>query len=169
VDEGNPGGGASCHTGEPGICDAGTQVCAAGGLHCASNLSPRAEDCDNGLDDDCNGQRDEDDAACRSDCGAALDGDGDRVADCADNCPGVANTQQRDFDGDGMGDDCESGTRLCDVDRSGRVDGRDLALLGATFGRSCGDSGFDPRVDLTRDCHVDGDDLALLASLFGQS
>jgi hypothetical protein len=49
------------------------------------------------------------------------------------------------------------------------VDGRDLALLGVAFGKSCGNAGFDRRVDLTRDCRVDGDDLALLASLFGQA
>jgi hypothetical protein len=169
VDEGNPGGGASCRTGEPGICDAGRLVCASGGLHCASNLAPRTEDCDNGLDDDCDGQTDAADASCRTDCGSALDGDEDRVADCDDNCPAVANTQQQDFDGDGAGDACESGVRLCDVDGSGRVDGRDLSLLGAAFGRSCGQAGYSAAVDLTRDCHVDGDDLALMAPLFGQS
>jgi hypothetical protein len=169
VDEGNPGGGATCHTGEPGICDAGLLVCAAGGLHCASNLSPRPEDCDNGLDDDCNGQADAQDPSCGGDCDSAADADGDRVADCADNCPGLANARQEDFDGDGTGDACETGARLCDADLSGRVDGRDLALLAVVFGRTCSSSGFDERVDLTRDCRIDGDDLALLASFFGQA
>jgi hypothetical protein len=169
VDEGNPGGGAPCRTGEPGICDAGTLVCAAGGLHCASNLAPRPEDCDNGLDDDCNGQADAQDAVCRTDCGAALDADSDHVADCADNCPAAANSGQQDFDEDGFGDVCEAGVGLCDIDRSGRVDGLDLALLGRIFGRSCDEGGYDRRADLTRDCEIDGDDLALLSAFFGQS
>jgi hypothetical protein len=35
------------------------------------------------------------------------DGDGDGVADSADNCPSVANPEQVDTDGDGVGDACE--------------------------------------------------------------
>jgi Thrombospondin type 3 repeat len=35
------------------------------------------------------------------------DGDGDGVADSADNCPSVANPEQIDTDGDGVGDACE--------------------------------------------------------------
>ena len=38
------------------------------------------------------------------------DQDGDGVADATDNCPQVANSDQADFDGDGMGD-------LCDPDK----------------------------------------------------
>ena len=168
-DEGNPGGGAACTTEDPGICAAGTLRCAQGGLHCASNLTPRPEDCDNGLDDDCNGRADEADVACSADCSTVLDSDSDRVADCADNCPGLANQQQQDFDEDGMGDACETGVRVCDINRSGRVDGMDLALLGRMFGRTCSSSGFDRAADLNRDCTVDGEDLALIASLFGHS
>ena len=37
----------------------------------------------------------------------AADGDGDGVADTADNCPSVANAHQADTDGDGQGDVCE--------------------------------------------------------------
>jgi hypothetical protein len=132
-------------------------------------VAPRNEDCDNGLDDDCNGQADAQDAVCRTDCGAALDADSDHVADCADNCPAAANSGQQDFDEDGFGDVCEAGVGLCDIDRSGRVDGLDLALLGRIFGRSCDEGGYDRRADLTRDCEIDGDDLALLSAFFGQS
>ncbi|MBI3782699.1 MAG: hypothetical protein HY270_04785 [Deltaproteobacteria bacterium] len=37
----------------------------------------------------------------------AADSDGDQVADPFDNCPSVANTDQRDSDGDGVGDACQ--------------------------------------------------------------
>jgi hypothetical protein len=52
VDEGNPGGGVSCATGQPGICSAGTTSCSAGALVCIRNLNPTSEVCD-GLDNDC--------------------------------------------------------------------------------------------------------------------
>lgn len=39
-----------------------------------------------------------------------VDGDGDGVADAADNCPTVANPDQADADGDGTGDACDSDT-----------------------------------------------------------
>ncbi len=97
------------------------------------------------------------------------DGDGDAVPDCADNCPSAVNPLQNDFDGDGMGDTCETGVRLCDVDHSGRVDGFDLAILARSFGQSCTDAGYQAEADLTRDCSIDGEDLAVLAAQFGHS
>jgi hypothetical protein len=44
--------------------------------------------------------------------GGAQDGDGDGVADDDDNCASVANADQADLDGDGVGD-------ACDLDRDG--------------------------------------------------
>jgi hypothetical protein len=76
IDEGDPGGGAGCGTGQPGVCGAGTKHCLAGGLVCTSNVQPSAETCD-GLDNDCNG---------------AID----------DNAPG-APVWHHDVDGDGFG------------------------------------------------------------------
>jgi hypothetical protein len=54
IDGGNPGGGAPCNTGLPGICATGTMVCEGGALVCAQNVQPSQEVC-NGLDDDCDG------------------------------------------------------------------------------------------------------------------
>jgi hypothetical protein len=169
VDEANAGGGGVCATPQPGICGAGTLVCVGGSLRCEPNLGPQAEDCDNGLDDDCDGSTDGADAGCATCDGEPwVDTDLDLVPDCRDNCVRAANSFQQDFDRDGMGDACETGQVLCDIDRSGRVDGLDLAALGGTFGRVCADPGFDRRADLTRNCLVDGEDLALLASQFGR-
>ncbi len=58
VDEGNPGGGQACDTGQAGICAAGTRVCQAGGFVCIRNSAPQAEVCDN-IDNDCDGTVDD--------------------------------------------------------------------------------------------------------------
>ena len=58
VDEGNPGGGAACATGQAGVCAPGTTTCQGGALGCLRNVGPSAELCD-GLDNDCNNQIDE--------------------------------------------------------------------------------------------------------------
>ncbi len=58
VDEGNPGGGAVCGTGSPGICAAGTQQCVSGALQCVQFVTAGVEIC-NGLDDDCDSIADE--------------------------------------------------------------------------------------------------------------
>ena len=60
VDDGNPGGGAACQTGMPGICAAGTQTCTGGAVACvADQMAAASEVCGNGLDDDCNGTADD--------------------------------------------------------------------------------------------------------------
>lgn len=58
TDEGNPGGGAACLTGQAGVCNAGTLTCTAGSVTCQRNTNPAPERC-NGLDDDCSGGADE--------------------------------------------------------------------------------------------------------------
>ena len=97
------------------------------------------------------------------------DPDGDVVPTCADNCPNTANRPQDDFDGDGTGDACETGAVAADIDRSGRVDGLDLARLARAFGRRCEESNYTAASDLDRNCVCDGDDLARLAAAFGRN
>lgn len=70
VDEGNPGGGASCSVfGEFGACQAGERRCLAGRLTCTSTARPATETC-NGQDDDCDGVID--DGLGQSTCGTGL-------------------------------------------------------------------------------------------------
>ncbi|HEY1088059.1 MAG TPA: MopE-related protein, partial [Archangium sp.] len=58
TDEGNPGGGGACSTGQMGVCSAGTNTCTGGMIVCQRNTAPGTESC-NGLDDDCDGTVDE--------------------------------------------------------------------------------------------------------------
>jgi hypothetical protein len=58
VDDGNPGGGMACDSGQLGECAAGTTHCNGGSIQCVPNQTAVTEICGNGLDDDCNGQAD---------------------------------------------------------------------------------------------------------------
>jgi hypothetical protein len=55
VDEGDPGGGAVCSTGDLGICAAGVEHCIAGSVVCNGLYSPVPENCSDSLDNDCDG------------------------------------------------------------------------------------------------------------------
>ncbi|NIS35410.1 MAG: hypothetical protein GWO04_38155, partial [Actinobacteria bacterium] len=57
IDEGDPGGGASCGS-STGACSTGTLTCIGGSLLCDGEVSPDTESC-NGMDDDCDGTTDE--------------------------------------------------------------------------------------------------------------
>jgi formylglycine-generating enzyme required for sulfatase activity len=87
-------------------------------------------------------------------CAACSDTDADGVCDEVDNCPTVANPDQADCDGDGLGD-------VCDADRDGDGVPNDLDV--------CPDSPFcesmpngSPRLDLNGDCEVNGLDIQLI-------
>ncbi len=56
-----------------------------------------------------------------------------------------------------------------DIDRDGRVDGRDLVFLGLAFGAGSRSHRFDADADLDGSGQIDGEDLAILAANFGAS
>lgn len=56
-----------------------------------------------------------------------------------------------------------------DLDRDGRVDGRDLVQLARRFGARRGEARYLELADMTGDGVIDGSDLAVLASNFGRS
>jgi hypothetical protein len=59
VDDGDPGGGAACQTGQPGPCAAGILACNGGLLECEPNVAPVVEVCGDGIDNDCSGAADD--------------------------------------------------------------------------------------------------------------
>jgi hypothetical protein len=96
-----------------------------------------------------------------------------QTADCDDNCPYIANSNQEDTlppQGNGIGDACEcEGDFACDGD----VDGSDASTFKTNFGRS---TVLDPCVnespcngDFSCDGDVDGTDASLFKSDFGRS
>lgn len=95
-----------CYTGlagtqNVGLCHGGTQTCANGAYGaCANEVTPVAEICGNGTDDDCDGVVDD---GC-----APADPDGDGLVGEADNCPNAWNPAQADRDGDGTGNACDN-------------------------------------------------------------
>ncbi|MBK9265759.1 MAG: hypothetical protein IPM54_38975 [Polyangiaceae bacterium] len=58
ADDGNPGGGQACMTGQPGVCAFGTSTCMNGMISCVQTTMPSTEVCD-GVDNNCNGATDE--------------------------------------------------------------------------------------------------------------
>jgi hypothetical protein len=59
IDEGDPGGGVDCPTGDLGACATGVTHCRDGAPVCDAVTTPEPEAC-NGRDDDCNGEVDDD-------------------------------------------------------------------------------------------------------------
>lgn len=107
-----PGQQRACYTGPAGTegvgtCQAGTQVCAGDGLQwgaCQGEVTPRAEVCANGIDENCSGTPDD-----------SVDEDGDGYGTCSgDCCDGPAcpnavwiNAGAFDVPGNSVDDDCD--------------------------------------------------------------
>ncbi len=97
---------------------------------------------------------------------AGIDRDNDLVLDADDNCPMVANADQADANGDGVGDACPLPCEA-DFDNDGDVDGTDASAFGADFGRlDCGLASCVADFDVDGD--VDGQDAAVFAADFGR-
>jgi Putative metal-binding motif len=140
VDDGcdcDPGTTESCYSGpanteDVGVCTAGTRTCKVGpsgtGAYwspCYGEVVPALEEvCDGVLDDNCDGTVDETGCIDPQPCQGthAFPWDKVRFPDCdedgtpndSDNCPGVPNANQKDTDGDGVGDACVVAHALCD-------------------------------------------------------
>lgn len=86
---------------------------------------------------------------------AAIDSDGDGVADVMDNCTDVVNTIQLDSNGDGYGNACDA-----DINNDCVVNAVDLGLFRLDF------FGSGPDTDFNGDAVVNVLDLGILRSLF---
>jgi thrombospondin type 3 repeat protein len=81
-----------------------------------------------------------------------LDRDGDGIPDGTDNCPYLANPDQRDTDLNGRGDACECG----DQNGDGRVDVRDIVAINLAI--------FNPPL-VTPLCDANGDGLCNVSDI----
>jgi N-acetylneuraminic acid mutarotase len=128
VDEGNPGGGGSCSTGQPGVCAQGTTTCSGGALICQANASPSAEICD-GLDNDCDGQTDEGNPGGNASCSTGQPGvcalgtttcSGGTLVCNANTSPSAESCDGLDNNCDGQTDEGNpGGNDFCVTDRPG--------------------------------------------------
>jgi hypothetical protein len=109
----------ACETGEPGVCAVGTYVCVSGEQVCIPDDISEPEgldylNCEDGLDNDCDGLTDGDDPDCQSmgedDCFDGIDNDDDGLVDCEDpDCEGAADGPCETGD---LGV-CSAGTYVC--------------------------------------------------------
>ena len=90
------------------------------------------------------------------------DVDGDGVCDIADNCVNVSNPDQRDSNGNGIGDACDA-----DYNNDGVVGLPDFNLFRSQFGKTSADPTFDPRFDANGDGVIGLPDFNLLRKQFG--
>jgi hypothetical protein len=121
-------------------------------------------DCSDGLDNDFDGTTDLLDPDCASGAGALEepDQDGDLVPDDEDNCLVVANADQLDTNGDGYGNACDA-----DYDDDGTVGTSDFLALGAAFGTTSGQPGYDADIDVDGDGVIGASEFLLFGSGFG--
>lgn len=96
-------------------------------------------------------------------CIEELDADCDGILDSQDNCLGIANTDQRDTDGDNIGNRCDA-----DIAQPNDclVNPVDLGVFKAAFFGSPGDANWNPDADFNGDNVTNPVDLGILRSLF---
>lgn len=112
IDETTGGGGTSCtDLDNDGYNQQGGNCGEADCDDNNANVNPsKPENCNDGIDNDCDGQTDSNDGTCQA------DSDSDGIADPQDNCPNNSNPDQADWDQDGKGDACDS---CIDIDHDG--------------------------------------------------
>jgi hypothetical protein len=111
IDDGNPGGGAPCLTGLPGVCAAGTTACANGSIACNQNTQSSPEACD-GLDNNCDGATDEGNPGGGMACSTGLPGIcAAGTTSCSNGSTTCNQTNQPSTEVcDGLDNDCDSVT-----------------------------------------------------------
>jgi hypothetical protein len=114
-----------------------------------------AENCTDGVDNDCDGATDELDLQCGA-CAAVNDPDGDGICSWNDTCPDVFDPGQEDGDDDGIGDACEvcPGSQTINEDLDG--DGLCADNCPAIANVSQADGDGDGVGDVCDACAVDG-------------
>lgn len=139
VDEGNPGGGALCLTGKPGICEVGSTDCVGGKITCSDVIVPGSlmEVCGNTEDEDCEGNLNNDcpdtDMDLLPDWLEAQIGTDPNDADTDDD--GARDGQEEDAGSDTDGDYLKNALDP-DSDNDGLLDGTEI-------GSGCDDPGTD--------------------------
>ncbi len=155
-------GGSVCLEGTPLDCGAPT-ACAAPWCDplegCQVAFDPDGTPCEDGLaettGDVCQ-------AGLCLGSGAGPDADADAVPDGLDNCLEAPNGDQRDDDADGFGTVCDA-----DFDNDLLIGLTDMQRLADSLGQRCGQSGYDPALDVNGDCTVGLPDFAALAGSLG--
>lgn len=110
----------SCTGGNPVVCGAADDCTVAGTCDsltgtCTGGTAPDGTVCDAGTSTSCS----EPDVCAAGTCspGGGGDTDGDGVCDADDDCPNVADPDQDDLDGDGIGDACDAADASMNVAR----------------------------------------------------
>ncbi len=142
TDEGDPGGGQACQTGQLGPCAAGTTQCSGGQVVCVQNLQAASETC-NLVDDDCDGQTDEDNPGGGQACGTGLPGEcaagqtlcsGGTVVCQANESPSPETCNALDDDCDGQTDEGNPDAgQTCDTGTPGLCGKGTTACLGGSI------------------------------------